>query len=371
MTLRDRDTRWGLLIPLSPALGLLYYGTLLTKYKAIAKGIKSDPVTYWCIISLLVTGTISAALAPDKAKAFANMPIPVVFICIYALGRWGITNTRDFLKAVVLGCGFLGVVVVVSHQLRLNIWYGSIPILANFKGRGNVLGMADNGLAAMLEAGVAGGLGFFLSQTSYRWLYLLASLTSLLGVLVTYSRGSMVATLSAVILLTAMSSRLVRKHWKPLLAVCMLVLLLISQSPGLSRRISSITNLSTDSSNVGRLEIWEISWNMVRDRLLFGVGPGQYGDTYELYRPEGYIRTRSPHSMYFFVLTGWGLAGFILFFGWLAISTIGPLLKNNTMYRRTAFIMMASFWIHVLFNDLYVAHVPLIMGCIAHPDLDE
>ncbi|NMB12800.1 MAG: O-antigen ligase family protein [Firmicutes bacterium] len=370
MDIRDRDTRWGLLIPFSPALALIYYGILVTKAKAIIKGIRSDRVTYWALIGLLISGTISAVFAQDPGYALINMPIPVVFILIYALGRWGIVNTRDFLKAVTLGCGLLGLVVFISHLMRLNIWYGSIPILARFnRGRGNVLGMADNGLAAMLEAGVTGGLGFFLYQSRHRWLYLAASFASLLGIFTTYSRGSMVGTLAAIVILIAMNSEMVRKHWKVIAAICGVTLVCIFKWPGLSARILSIVNLSTTSSNVGRLQIWQVSWNMFKDSFLFGIGPGHYGRTYAAYQPDGYLNAMSPHSLYFFVLTGWGLAGFALFFGWMGISLIKPLLQDNTPYRRIAFAMMASFWVHVLFNDLFIAHVPLIMGCIAHPDL--
>lgn len=369
MNLRDRDTRWGFVLPFTPALGLVYYGILLTKCKEIANGIRAHSATRVAIWGLAITGLISALLAPDKAAAFINMPIPIVFILVCALGRWGITRPRDFLRAVVLGCGTLGLIVIISHQLRLNIWWGSIPILANFRGRGNVLGMADNGLAAMLEAGVAGGIGFFLYETRYRWLYLLASITSLLAIFTTYSRGSMVGTLVAVLLVFVMDKRLIKKHWKLIVAMGLLVMLIVHQYPGLAKRISSIVNLSTNSSNTGRLEIYEVTWNMIREHPIFGVGPGQYGAIYETYRPEGYFKARSPHNMYLFVMAGWGLVGFALFFGWMASLVIYPLFVDNTPYRRVAFAMMASFWVHVLFNDLYIAHVPLIMGCIAHPDL--
>ncbi|NLA58586.1 MAG: O-antigen ligase family protein [Firmicutes bacterium] len=370
MDIRSRDARWGLLLPISPAFALVYYGVLLSKIKAVIKGIRSDPVTYWALIALLLSGTVSAALAPNKGQALLNMPIPLVFILIYSLGRWGIVDARDFLKAVTLGCGFLGLVVVVSHLLRLNIWYGSFPILARFNGgRGYVLGMADNGLAAMLEAGVMGGLGFFLYGSRRRWLYLGASLTSLMGIFVTLSRGSMVAACGGILALAMMNAETLKRHWKIVVALCLVVALCITQSPTLQKRILSIPNLTTNRSNIGRLQIWEVSWEMFKDRFLFGSGPGHFGTIYETYRPQGYLEARSPHSLYLFLLTGWGLVGFLLFFGWMAVSVVKPILQDSSPYRRIAFAMMFSFWVHVLFNDLYIAHVPLIMGCIAHPDL--
>ena len=87
MNLRNRDTRWGLAIPLTPALGLIYYGILLTKFREIAKAIRSDRATHVAIVGLLITGSISALLAPNKAEAFINMPIPIVFILVCAMGR--------------------------------------------------------------------------------------------------------------------------------------------------------------------------------------------------------------------------------------------------------------------------------------------
>lgn len=371
MKLRERDAIWGFLLPLSPAFGLIYYGVLATKIKAVIKGIREDRVTLAAMTGMLLVGTVSALLAPYKAKSLLNMPIPIVFIGIYALGRWGIRSPRVFLKAVTLGCGFLGLVVIIARLLKLNIWYGDIPILAQFTGRGNVLGMADNGLAAMLEAGVTGGLGFYLYQQSWRWLYILSSMTSLAAIFMTYSRGSMVGTAGAVILLLAMNSHLLKKHWKLLVGVFLLVILFINYWPGLTTRIQSIFDLTTNTSNIGRLEIWIVTFQMVKNHPILGIGPGLFGTLYPQYRLPDYILARSPHSIYLYVLSGWGLLGFLIFFGWLGMSVVRPLLISPDIYRRIAFAMMASFWIHVIFNDLFIAHVPLIMGCIAHNDLSD
>ncbi|NLK07960.1 MAG: O-antigen ligase family protein [Firmicutes bacterium] len=368
MNLKNRDTRWGFISPLSPALGLVYYLLLLTKFKEIWHGIKTNKATRAALLGLTIAGVLSALLSTNKVEGLLNMPIPIVFIFIYALARWGIQKPQEFLRALVLGCGVLGLIVVISSQLRLNIWWGSIPILARFTGRGNVLGMADNGLAAMMEAGVAGGIGLFLYETRYRWLYLLASVVSLLAIFATYSRGSMVAVLAAALLIFALDIKLVKRHWKLIVALGLLVVVVISQSPGLARRVSSITS-AHDRSNIGRLQIYEVTWQMIKEHPLLGIGPGQYGNVYETYRPEGYLKARSPHNLYLFVLAGWGLVGFMLFFGWMANAVIYPLIKDNSPYRRIAFVMMISFWVHVLFNDIYIAHVPLIMGCIAHPKL--
>lgn len=359
------------LTPISPAFALVYYGILTARFKDVIQGLKNDGFTRYSLLSISAVGVVSALISQDANVSLLNSLVIPIFIGIYALGRWGIAYPREFLKALTLGAGLLGIVVMLGWLFKTDIWLGSIPILTNFDGRGNVLGMGDNGLAAMLEVGVTGGLGFFLYQSRHRWLYLIASISALSAILITLSRGSMVGTFAAVSLLLVLNSALVKKHWKIILILGIILLIVLVKSPLLSERVMSIFDL--EQKNADRFEIWSTTIQMVKDHVLLGVGPGQYGEVYREYlRPDPICsNVRSPHSLYLYILSGWGIIGFIVFMIWAVGSVVLPVVKNPSPYRKIALAMVVSFFVHVVFNDLFVAHVPLIMGAISRAELDD
>ena len=63
-----------------------------------------------------------------------------------------------------------------------------------------------------------------------------------------------------------------------------------------------------DSTLSGRVTIWEVSWRIIEDRLLFGYG----FDTNILFYNG--IRENNPHNGILFVLLSQGLCGFIALF---------------------------------------------------------
>ncbi|HHW09531.1 MAG TPA: O-antigen ligase family protein [Firmicutes bacterium] len=371
------------LTPVSPAFALLYYGVLTTRARQVMAGLKKDKVTFFCLCALLATGVISSLLSDAFGKGLVNSLIMPVFIGIYALGRWAIAEPKQFMKAVTTGAGLLGLVVIICKLLRLNWWWGEVPILADFHGRGNVLGIANNGLAAMLEVGVVGGFGFFLYYLQQlpekRALrpclgYLLLGVLALSGVFATLSRGSMIGLAAALFLLVALNLKWVKRHWKVLAALVLIVAIAVASSPKLTHRISTIfiVGMEAGEYNAGRVEIWTTTLKMLKDHLWLGVGPGQFKENYRQYMPADPIHpnVRSPHSLYLFIFSGWGVVGLALFLIWLGHVLIRPLWQKPTFYRKLALAMVASFFVHVIFNDLFVAHVPLLMGVIARPELD-
>ena len=92
----------------------------------------------------------------------------------------------------------------------------------------------------------------------------------------------------------------------------------VMASPRLRDRVLSIVDITGDSSNVRRLRIWEGTWRMLKDHFWLGVGPGNFSRVYPLYSAPGYETFRTPHSTYLNLMTGWGVPGGLLFFGWIA-----------------------------------------------------
>lgn len=348
----------GFISPISPAFAAVYMAGLGQRWRLVYQGICRDKPTQIALAGMALTGAISAMGAIDQRAAWATMLAPLLLIMMYALGRWAIAHPETFLRALTLGCATLALTALIARVCHCNIWLGDIPILANFhyiKLRGNILGMGDNGLAALIEAGVMGGVGFaFVSKGRQRLLYAAAGLVSFLGVLNTYSKGSLMAVLGALLILGVLNAGKLRKYWPHVLVGVLALVVLIFTWPVLSSRLHRIIDMS-------RVEIWQEAWRVIGQNWLLGTGPGNYGRFTHL--------AMSPHNMYLFILSGWGVGGFIIFMSWLVWATVGPLRHSPSVTQKIAFAMMVSFWLHVLVNDLFIPHVLLVMGCLGNEGL--
>lgn len=363
-----RDTLWGFLSPISPLFPLAYMLSSWQRLRHTVVSLLGDRVGAVAVGMLALSTVVSTAIAPDRLSAIGVTIAIFTAVLLVAYGRWGIDTPIDFLRAVVFGCGVLGLIVILARLLALDLRIGEIPILAEFaqgNARGNVLGMRSNGLAALLEPGAVGGLGLALLERKRRPLFLLAALSSAIGVLVTLSRGGALGVIVPTCLLLVYFLRDLRRHWKTVLIVVLVLAIILSNSPAIVKRLSSIADLE---KNIQRIRIWTGSWMMVKDHLVFGSGPGNFGTVYPEYRlPEEYEHALTPHNLYLFVLSGWGLFGFLAFFGFLGWTAIRPLIRTPfSNYQVIALLMGLTFWVHVLVDDLFIPHAFMILGCVAN-----
>ncbi len=138
---------------------------------------------------------------------------------------------------------------------------------------------------------------------------------------------------------------------------------------GIAERAVSSANISTDVSNIERLNRWVSAWRMFKERPLTGFGPGTYQFTYIPYQepslknrltvtdpwnvPEGSGGTA--HSEYLLALSEMGvlgLAGLLLFIGRLIFLVFGRSMGHRS---RTliiaAFAALATYFFHAFFNN--------------------
>lgn len=137
----------------------------------------------------------------------------------------------------------------------------------------------------------------------------------------------------------------------------------------LTERILSTANITTDVSNIERLNRWVSAWRMFSERPLTGFGPGTYQFEYIPYQdpslmnrltvtdpwniPEGSGGTA--HSEIFLALSEmgvWGIAGWLVLAGnWIFIAFNR---SNRHPYRKTiivAFAVMSTYLFHGMFNN--------------------
>jgi O-antigen ligase len=137
-------------------------------------------------------------------------------------------------------------------------------------------------------------------------------------------------------------------------------------SAELTEHVQSITNISTDASNLERLNRWSSAWRMFKERPFVGWGPGTYMFQYapfQLSSEKTIISTNAgdagnAHSEYIGPLSESGVFGMISFLI-IVISVIYtavklyPTMKNaeHRMYMVCLFLGLITYLIHGILNN--------------------
>ena len=121
-----------------------------------------------------------------------------------------------------------------------------------------------------------------------------------------------------------------------------------STQPQYVARFESITNTTTDGSNLGRFDVWTSSINMFKDHPVTGVGIGQWRTIYEAsYR----LPTENQHLYHahnnFIQLLGevglLGLLGVLIFYGSIIVDNFVVWVKQRDPYSLCAMIAVICY----------------------------
>lgn len=133
----------------------------------------------------------------------------------------------------------------------------------------------------------------------------------LVGILVGNSRGAWLAL--AVTLPLISWPYLVRYKKYACVAglICCLVAGLFVVHPTYHNRLLSITDTTTDRSNIDRLLMWESASRMIQDHPVIGVGPNQFRAVYEKHytSPKIKQRLKHAHNLYLNITAEYGIIG--------------------------------------------------------------
>ena len=121
-----------------------------------------------------------------------------------------------------------------------------------------------------------------------------------------------------------------------------------STQPQYVARFESITNTTTDASNLGRFDVWISSINMFKDHPVTGVGIGQWRTIYEAsYR----LPTENQHLYHahnnFIQLLGevglLGLLGVLIFYGSIVVDNLVTWIKKRDPYSLCSMIAVICY----------------------------
>jgi O-antigen ligase len=135
-------------------------------------------------------------------------------------------------------------------------------------------------------------------------------------------------------------------------------------------RVKSIFSLE-NRSNYVRIKIWQGILSMIKDHFWFGTGPGNFSEVMYNYEILAEIEPTTPHSNYLNIITGWGIIGGFLFFGWIVYIMIKNWLEGMNYIQKIILAILLAFWVHVIFNDLISAYAAVLLGCLDNPVLKK
>jgi probable O-glycosylation ligase (exosortase A-associated) len=241
-------------------------------------------------------------------------------------------------------------------------------IVVYFTGYG---GLDNNGAGLLLAMGVP--LCLFVWEGVERWWrWLFAGLIPVLihAVLLSFSRGAMVALLAASPLFFFRS-----RHKRYLFVggfVLILMMLPRMAGPEIRARFFSIQEYEKDKSVQGRFNSWQVAWEMAKDYPITGIGVRNASEYAREYSAEAEGRTI--HSQYLQILADNGFVGLGLYLGsllavWLRVRRARQATKTwNSPEERTVHAIacgvecaMAVFCVGASFLSLELFELPYLL----------
>lgn len=210
------------------------------------------------------------------------------------------------------------------------------------------------------------------------------------GLIFSYTRAAWVSVVVAAVVWALMALRINKLGFWSLFAV-FLGLLLFFQGPilqklssnkqdssdDLSEHVESIANISSDASNLERINRWKSAIRMFSERPLLGFGPGTYQFTYAPFqnpREKTIISTNNgdvgnAHSEYIGPLAeqGWPGLMFVVLMVFLMMKTgVRVIYRNHdpkeVFFATAAMLGLVTYWTHGFLNnflDLDKAALPV------------
>lgn len=217
------------------------------------------------------------------------------------------------------------------------------------------------------------------SDPGSKLIALLLLLVFLVGLVLSYSRAAWLSLVVAGLFYVSLRIRLKPSYYAMGVVAVIAVALIfqgsivrtlkgteaVSNEGGVTGHVTSVTNVSTDASNLERINRWVCAIRMFEAKPLVGFGPGTYQFEYAQFQTAEYttrISTKSgdrgnAHSEYLMALSETGLPGFLSFL-LIVIYTLYLGIQNNLKgkgYLREVsnvlVVALVTFYFHGIFNS--------------------
>ena len=312
-------------ISLGVALLLFLVLIIRDRYQPFVQSLKWFYLAATAYVLWLVLASVAG---PTPAESISSIREEWLFLAI-PIGVWAFSKQRyrdRLITVLAVAVLILSVYGLVQYLTGAN-WFRSAPlsviktfgyrVQGNFSTRLTFAGYF--GTAALFLGGYAAFPGDGVSARR-RSLLLIISALAVLAVILTFSRGVILACAVAPVLLGLM---LGRKYRLPVLAAIVALFLVVVLVPGVSQRFAGGTANDLNPEYEGsRLFIWNHTLDIIGEHPVLGVGPGNFAREYQSrLRPDipSYRRLTHAHNDPLNVAAKAGIPGAIIFeLMWLA-----------------------------------------------------
>lgn len=355
------------------AAGGLFWGlwTVSTPQENRLTGIHALVLLYWCVLA------IATAFSPVKAAALQGLIKFTLYVLFFALSERVMRSPKW--RSGMISVYLLTALVVSVYAIRqwifgadaLATWTDPNSELANTTRVYSYLGN-PNLLAGYLLPAIPLSLAAIFAWKG--WLPKLLAVVMVAlnasSLIFTFSRGGwlgLVVSLGifAVLLLYWMLPLLPRfwQFWAfPILigGLAVVVAVAVMFVPAVRTRVLSIFADRSDSSNNFRINVWAAVQEMIRDRPIIGIGPGNdaFNKVYPLYQRPGFTAL-SAYSVFLELLVEAGALGLAAFL-WLLLTTFNR--AWQTLNHLRAIRHPDGFWL--------MAAVATMLGMLTHGLVD-
>lgn len=363
--------------PLMAGLMLVYILNELM-YKITPRNILKHPVTliifiqlFWMFITTLSSVDFTVSLKYLIARLW------FVFSCYFVATQLlkNRSNIRPFILAYAIPLALVCLITIYQHSAfnfddKIADWIVS-PFYNDHTAYGAVLAMYIPVIIAML----------FQNDVSKFYKILYASLISIfiLAIILSFARAGWLSLIAAIGVFVTLLLRI--KFRTLLITVVTFSILFFSfqdeifialgrnstdSEGGLSKNISSMTNISTDASNLERINRWSCAIRMFYEKPYFGWGPGTYMFNYAPFQKSSertIISTNfgtngNAHSEYLGPLSEQGVLGLAivavmlfttLFMGYRLCYTVKD--RNLKIITYGVFLGIFTYFVHGFLNN--------------------
>lgn len=274
------------------------------------------------LLALTIFACFQTQISADALQTrFFALQILALTVFLALLYRYAATERRiRLLVFVVLGIAITTAIFGILRQTTQHETGFLLPLLKPNQGFAQFIN--KNHFAYLVEMAFGLGIGLVIFQTSKQRVFYLALLVPIsLGLLVSNSRGAIVAMLAQVVV----AALLLMKRSALRIAFATVVIAGVFLAAG----FSDLT-LTTAGANEGasRYDIWRATLKLFAAHPLFGIGLGAYwiGITAH-HEASGVLVPQEAHNDYLELLASGGVIGFALGV-WFVVSVVRLVRKN-------------------------------------------
>lgn len=333
--LDELDGGFGLSLPAEPILAGAFVVIVLKQlhYSHIPARVMYHPIAVILMLQLLwMTFTSLTSTMPDVSiKALVARSWFVVVMCFgtVMLHRYHLRNVRYFAWLYVVPL----CIVIVYASMRI-ISYGLYKQMAHFSMQPFYKDHAVYAACIALFVPLIAGFAFSKKYSgSYRMLSAFVLMVLITGIILSYTRAAWLSIAAAIGVYLILRFRI---HSRYVILGIVAVLIVgasmydsilldlkrnkTDSSDNISEHVQSMSNISTDASNLERINRWNSALRMFELKPVTGWGPGTYAFEYAPFQHSSELTIISTnagnlgnaHSEYLGPLAESGIPGFIL-----------------------------------------------------------